>query len=129
MTANNKFIYFTGVQVVKTRGENYEVILEDEEFTIYVSSSDVNRISREVGEREELVAIVLAYIEYIYQSTDVPFERIERMKHGIIIENVICILSCMAAEDFIQKMRDVKWHELVEIFESDNPIQKIRDLK
>ena len=129
MTNSSKFIYFTGVQVSKTKGDNYEVFFEYEELTIYVSSSDVTRISMEVGEREEVIAIVLAYIEYIYQSTNVPFERIERMKQGVINENLICILSKMVAEEFIQEIKEIKWHQLVEIFESENPIQKINEFK
>ena len=66
---NNKFIYFYGVQVEKTRNENFKVILEEEDYTIYVSSKDVFRIQRRVDEKEEVIAIVLAYIEYIYQYT------------------------------------------------------------
>ena len=67
MTTNNKIIYFDWAQVEKTSEGNFKVFLEEEETAIIVSLIDVNRIQNRVAEEPELIAIVLAYIEYIFQ--------------------------------------------------------------
>lgn len=129
MTNNNKFIYFSGVQVEMTKGENYKVTLEDEEYIIYVPSKDVNRISKEADEREELIAIVFAYIESVYQSTNVKYEKIQRLTEDVISDNVTVILAHMTAEEMIGIIKTLKWHEIFDVFQSENPVQRIRDLK
>ena len=129
MTTNNKFIYFTGASVEKTRGQNFKVTLVDEETIIYVSSRDIDRVQKHVDEREELIAIILAYIEYIYQSTKVEFQRLERLEREIIDDNVSVILSQLSAEEMIEIIKTVKWHEIIDIFDSKDPAQRIREFR
>lgn len=127
MTTNSKFIYFSGAQVQTTREENYKVILEDEDETIYVSSKDVEQIQKKTDEREEIIAIILAYIEYIYQETNVIHQRIPHLESGAINDNIIVLLKNMAGEEVIEIIRQLKWYDIIAIFESNNPVQKIRD--
>ena len=127
MSNGNKFIYFTGAQVEKTKSENFKVTLEEEEYIIYVSSKDVYRIKQKVDETEELIAIVLAYIEYVFQYTKV-FGQKKNAEQEVIVDNLIFILSRMPAEEFIERIKNIKWHEILEIFESGDPVQKIREM-
>jgi len=129
MTNSNKFIYFSGVQVEKTRGENFKVTLEEEEITICVCSNDVERIKKRIDESEELIAIVLAYIEYVFQYTKALYQRIDRLEQGIINDNVIVLLTQMCAEEMIGIIKTLKWHEILQVFESENQVQKIRELR
>jgi len=123
---NNKFFYFDGATVERTNAKNFKVIFEDEEATIFVNSTDVNRVLKKVNEEEEVIAILLAYIEYIYQSTkQTSSERIKRLETEFITENVIVILSRYVAEDLIMIIKQMKWHEIVFVFESKDPIQEI----
>ena len=129
MTTNNKIIYFDWAQVEKTSEGNFKVFLEEEETAIIVSLIDVNRIQNRVAEEPELIAIVLAYIEYIFQFTKVPNLKIQQVEQDVIDDNVIVILTQMSAEEMVDTVRNLKWHEIIQVFEAPNKAQKIRDLK
>ena len=129
MDINNKFIYFTGDMLERTRAGNFKITFEEEEITVCVSLTDVNRIKNKVDETEELIALVLGYIEYIYQITKVSSQRMERLEIEVIVDNVIVILSHLPAEEMIDIIRTLKWHEIFQIFESVNPVQEIRNFQ
>jgi len=103
--------------------------LEEEEITICVCSNDVERIKKRIDESEELIAIVLAYIEYVFQYTKALYQRIDRLEQGIINDNVIVLLTQMCAEEMIGIIKTLKWHEILQVFESENQVQKIRELR
>ena len=128
MINNSKIIYFAGIQVQTTRGENYKVFLEDEDCTIYVSSKDVERIRKNTDETEEVIAIILAYVEYIYQEANVIHQRIRRLEEGVINDNIIVLLKNMSGEELTDLVKTLKWYDILEVFKSNNPVQKIRDL-
>ena len=127
MTNNNKFIYFTGAIVEKTKFQNFKITLEEEEAIVYVSATDVNKIQNRVEETEELIALVLAYIEYVFQNTKAMYQRMDRLEQEIIDDNVIVIMSQVSAEEMIDIIKTLKWHEVLQIFEAKNPAQEIRD--
>jgi len=129
MNNNSSFIYFSEIQVRTTPRGNYKVILTYEDYTLYISSADVERIKTKTDESEEIIAIILAYIEYIYQSTNVGSERIHRLEQDVIDDNLILILKDMVGEEVIDFVKTLKWYDILAIFNAENPIQKIRDLK
>lgn len=128
MTKNNGFVYFDEAVVKRTK-DFYKVVLEVEEVTIFKKVSVVNEIVSTTEEDENLIAILLAQIEYVRRS-NAKFGKREphRIDNKNIIRGVSILLGVISIEELIYKVKSSNWHELVNIFESGDPIKNIEEL-
>jgi len=119
---NNNLTYFEGMEVIKTRkSQYYKVVFEDGECTIYISEKNVQEICENCQEEQVLVAILLACIEYIRKDTSTDKNKIRKIDEKIVVESTVKLLSDYTAETLILYIKSLKWHEVKEIYESQNP--------
>lgn len=123
--AKNNLKYFDGIGVKKNRNnKSYKVIFKDEECTISINAKEVQEIC-ESGNVEELVAILLAYVEYIRKDTSTDEVRLRKIE---VIEPTIKLLRDYDVESLIFYFRSLKWHEIKSIYESADPGARFKEI-
>ena len=124
---NNNLIFFEGAEIAETRsGKYYRVVLEDEECTVYVNTMIAEEISSEVNEEKSLIAVLLAYIEYIRKSNSTKERKNSRMDKDRIISSTISLITAYPTEILIGYIKNLKWHEVKAIFKSANPVKELK---
>ena len=101
-------------------------MLEDEECTVYVNTMIAEEISSEVNEEKSLIAVLLAYIEYIRKSNSTKERKNSRMDKDRIISSTISLITAYPTEILIGYIKNLKWHEVKAIFKSANPVKELK---
>ena len=126
MTKN--FFYFENIRVSDTRsGLCYKVELDEEDETILVKKDLVEELIP--YEREELIAILLACIEYSRRCRNQTRESKAPMPdEKQLVSCVIELLAFYPIESLIENVRDLKWSEISDILNANNPIQAMQQI-
>lgn len=128
MTKNNGFVYFDEA-VVKRTNDFYKVVLEEEEVTIFKKVSLVDEIVSKTGEDENLIAILLAQIEYARRSNAQFGKRgPRRIENDNIVRVLPVLFEDISIEQLIYKVKSSNWHKLVDVFKSENPLENMQEL-
>ena len=104
--------------------------LGQEETTIYIKETLVDCIAATTNQDENLIAILLAHIEFVRKNRDKKnIDLVTRkLDNKIVAEGLEILLREFLIEDLIQTMQSIKWHQIVEILEAESPIEEIRKL-
>ena len=122
----NSFVYFEDAVVYRTK-EYYKVILESEETTIMLKDRLVEAIAEKTIENENLIAILLAYIDYVRITVRGANQNPpKRLEDNVMIEGILLLVENISIEELIIKMKTMKWHEIVGLLESPDPIERIQ---
>ena len=128
MTRDKGFAYFQEVMVYK-KNKMYVVTLEEEEATFYLEPNMINQIAKKANEEENLVAILVAYINYVRRSRakcDGKRDgRPQNLDSQVIVDGLITILKKVSIDDLIVTFRSLKWHEIKSILTFDLPIEEV----
>lgn len=126
MTKSNGFVYFDDA-VVRRTSDFYKVVLEEEEVTIFKKVSLVEDIVAKTRYDENLIAILLAQIEFIRRDNAKLSKKIpRRINNENIIRGVSILLESVSIEELISKVKSSNWHELVNAFEAEDPIDMLK---
>lgn len=127
MTKEKCFIYDENITVHKNGNGRFVVNFFDE-FEVRVMPQDVMEVMND--EIPEIVATLIATVREKYQETKTRTERIKRLTNSQINETLKILLNDgLIAEDLIQFFMQVKWHEMVKIFNSENPKVELEQIK
>lgn len=128
MTNNTGFVYFDEA-VVRRTNDFYKILLEEEEVTIFKKVSLVDEIVSKTGEDENLIAILLAQIEYV-RSSNAQFGKRgpRKIEDDKTVQVLSILLEDISIEELIYKVKSSNWYELVNVFESGDPIKNIEEL-
>lgn len=110
---------------------NYRVESLYEDFRVYVPIEDVSKIELETREDPYLISIVLGLIEAIRLGNlgeKRKSSRRGKIDREIKINVVTKILGYFSVEEIIDLFFDLKLHEILEIFNSDDPIMEIKEM-
>ena len=110
---------------------NYRVESLYEDFRVYVPIEDVSKIELETREDPYLISIVLGLIETIRLGNlgeKRKSSRRGKIDREIKINVVTKILGYFSVEEIIDLFFDLKLHEILEIFNSDDPIMEIKEM-
>ena len=120
------FIYDENITVKKNNNGRFIVNFYDE-FEVRVIPQDVIEVMND--EIPEIVAILIATVKEKYQETKTR-EYIKKLKNEEINETLKKLLDdgCVA-EELIQFFMQMKWHDIVQIFSSDNPKVELEQIK
>lgn len=127
MAKEKCFIYDENIIVYKNDNGRFIVNFYDE-FEVRVMPQDVIEVMND--EIPEIVAILIATVKEKYQETKTRTERIKKLTNEEINETLKKLLNdgCIA-EELIQFFMQVKWHDIVKIFSSDNPKVELEQIK
>lgn len=126
MTKN--FFYFENIRVSETRsGLYYKVELEEEDATILVKKDLVEEITP--YEQEELIAILLACMEYSRRCRNHTREaKAPKPNENQLVKCIIELLTFYPMENLIEIIRDLKWSEISDILNANNPIKAMQKI-
>ena len=130
MTTNNNFVCFEDVMVSKTRtsSNSFKVNLEMEGYIFYIEKAIVDEITKDY-EDENLVAIILAYIKYVRVCRNANNQRkAKRLSEKVLISGVSDLLGKYPSDELIKIIRNLKWHEICRVLESDDPTKEIEEI-
>lgn len=127
MTCN--FVCTDWAVIERTR-TNFKVRLEEEEWDIYVSKEQVDEVSRETKQDENLVAVLLAYVAFIKQSTKTKTEHLKRLSDEQKLDGMIRLLNAyeFPIETLINVVRELKWHQLRDVLLARTPAQYLSEI-
>ena len=130
MTTTDNFVCFEEVTISKTRKETlYKVNLELEGYIFYIDKEIVDNIISQTHEDENLIAILLAYIEYSRKSRNTHNRgRAKCLDKKLLVDGISKLLVSYSSERLIKLVRNLKWHEIDYVFNSDNPIEKMDEV-
>lgn len=132
MANENNFVYFEGAKVTKTRSKiYYRIDLEDEDWSFFIKKEIVKGIiSSSVEEESNLVAIMLAYVEYSRQCRNECREskKAKKLEDDILINGFSALLYSYPVERLVVIFKSLKWHEITEILNSEDPISKMEGI-
>lgn len=130
MATKNNFTYFEDVRVSMSRKKlSFKVDLELEGFSFYVSKAIVDEIATKNKEDENLVAIILAYIEYARKSRNADNNcKAKKLEDELLISGVSRLLQEYPIERVIEIMGLLKWHEICKILASNNPVEEVEEV-
>lgn len=116
--------------VIERTRTNFKVRLEEEEWDIYVSKEQVNEVSRETKQDENLVAVLLAYVSYVRQSTKAQKNEVKRLPDEQKVDGMIRLLNGyeFSIETLIDTVKELKWHQLREVLLANSPANFIRGI-
>lgn len=128
--AKNIITYYEDACITEIRGGlNWKVEIEEEENTIiFVNKKIVNEIfSNSNATEESLIALLLAYIEYVRRTMNFDSsKRPRRIEEEYIQSAITNILSTSyPIESIIEWVKTAKWHEVKTLLTSDNPSEMI----
>ena len=110
---------------------NYRVESLYEYFRVYFPIEYVSKIELETREDPYLISIVLGLIETIRLGNlgeKRKSSRRGKIDREIKINVVTKILGYFSVEEIIDLFFDLKLHEILEIFNSDDPIMEIKEM-
>ena len=122
---NTNYTYYDEATISKTRGASFKVELEEHEITIIVPTSTVEAICKETVDDEAMIATLLAYIEATRKSVKVEGNNIRRIKEETLINSIIKLLVWYPVEQLIEFVIELKWHQIKQVFEANNPKKEI----
>ena len=117
--------YLDNALITMTRGLNFRVELEEENATIMVARDIVERITQTVGDDEEpFIILILAYIDYVRRDRNgVDKKAPNRIDEDKIVDVFSIIYNQVdSIESLSEIFRNLKWHEIKEIIESEDPM-------
>ena len=127
--SKNSFVYFDDAEVTRT-SKRYKVILKQENVTMYFKQEIVDSIKNMTDEDANLVAILLAHIEFVRRNTNKEdigvFVR--KLENEDIVEGLEVLLRYKSLEELIEIVQTLKWHQIVEIMTAESPIEELRNL-
>lgn len=121
---NTNFTYYGEATISKTRS-SFKIELEKAEVTIFVPFNIVEQICERAIDYETMVAVLLAYIEVIRKNSFTVNVKNRKIRDDILISNTIRLLEKFSAEQLIEVVKELKWHEIERIFNSENPENEI----
>lgn len=129
MAQNNSFVYFEDAEVTRTK-KLYRVFLEDEESTFFLKEEIVDSIADQTGEDPNLVAILLANIDYVRKSREKMNggSTPTKIENKLMVECVSMLLKVISIDELIARFKAMKWHEILKVFDSQNPVEEIEEL-
>lgn len=109
---------------------NYRVESLYEDFRVYVPIEDVSKIELETREDPYLISIVLGLIEAIRLGNlgEKRKSRRGKIDRELKINVITKIVGYFSAEEIIDLFSDLKLHEILEIFNSNDPIMEIKEM-
>ena len=109
---------------------NYRVESLYEDFRVYVPIEDVSKIELETREDPYLISIVLGLIEAIRLGNlgEKRKSRRGKIDRELKINVITKIVGYFSAKEIIDLFSDLKLHEILEIFNSNDPIMEIKEM-
>lgn len=129
MTTENNSIYFEDIKVSKCReNSSFKVELDTEGYTFFIKNRLTEKISMESREDENLIAIILAYIEYARKSRNSDKDdKVKSLEDDVLFFGLSKLLDKYSGEELIEIMRELKWHEICQVLNSEKPIAEIEE--
>ena len=130
MTNDNYTLYDNARISTGRTSASWKVELEEEEKNIFIKKNIVEKISSETNAEEALVALLLAYINYV-RTTVHPncFECPKKIADEKIIESTIILLnSAYPIEYIIEWIRNAKWTEIARVYKAPNPAEELGEI-
>lgn len=130
MTKEKCFVY-DDITVTKNKNDNFNVDFGCNEYKITVDQKDVLKIKKaSKDESDEIIAILLATINLSLKMTRGKGVFVRGLSNETIDETIKELLfSGENAEDLIQILGQMKWHDIRKIMESDNPKEVLERIK
>lgn len=131
MTKAKRFVFCDDITVTKSKNDNFYVDFGCNEYEIFVSQKDVLKIKKaSKDERDEIIAILLATIKLRLKMTRGTGVFVRGLSDETIDETIEELLfSGQNAEDLIQILGQMKWHDICEIMKSNNPKEVLERIK
>ena len=127
MTNNSNYFEEMEVWVIR-RKENYQVILEDD-IKFNVNGKLVEKISSTNDQTEELIAILLAYVEYARSNINSAGKKREKpISDDILSTSITELLHCYSIDTLINLFKVLKWHEISLILNAESPVIEIEKI-
>lgn len=128
MARKKCFIYEQDIIVYRNNNKSFIVNFYDE-LEVRITQKEIDDVI--VGyESDEIVAILIATIKVKYQDTKGFKEAIPRLKKSEISETLRKFLkNGYVSEELIQVFQEIKWHNIVKIFRSENPEEEYEQIK
>ena len=128
MAKENNFIYFEDVKIVRKK-DSYVVTFEMEDCSFYIKVSEIEEIATKNDEEEVLIATILAYIEYARKCRNSDKNpKAKRLEEEKVASGISDLLRKYSIETIIDFFKELKWYEMCEIIQSDDPIGKIEEI-
>ena len=120
------------IRVSRNANRDFEVLVEDDHDLIIIEEGFVESISNLLGtmsvSKEEIAAIV-ACIKHIQRKNRTGYKMDGKwpdiIKELNLIQVTAELLNHYSAEEVLQYIKEKKWHELVAIYESADPVKKL----
>lgn len=130
MTKEKCFVY-DDITVTKNKNDNFNVDFGCNEYKIPVEQKDVLKIKKaSKDDSDEIIAILLATINLSLKMTRGKGVFVRGLSNETIDETIKELLfSGENAEDLIQILGQMKWHDIRKIMESDNPKEVLERIK
>ena len=127
MTEKDISIYFENVKVWREK-TYYVIALELEGETFYIDEEQVEDIANKTKQDEDLTAIVLAYIEYARKSRNSDKDdKVKSLEDDVLFFGLSKLLDKYSGEELIEIIRELKWHEICQVLNSEKPISEIEE--
>ena len=127
MTNEKRFIYDENIIVSSNNNKSFIVNFCDE-CKVRVKMVDVIDVMK--NDTPEIIAILIATIKEKYQDTKTRTERIPKLTDEQVNKTLSELLEeGYIAEDLIQLFLQVKWHDIVKVFKSDDPKFELAQVK
>ena len=129
MTTENNSIYFEDIKVSKCReNSSFKVELDTEGYTFFIKNRLTEKISIESRDDENLIAIILAYIEYARKSRNSDKDdKVKSLEDDVLFFGLSKLLDKYSGEELIEIIRELKWHEICQVLNSEKPISEIEE--
>ena len=116
--------YFDEATISRT-DKNYKVELVERELTIFVPEAIVSDVCKNTSAEEEIVATLFAYMEAARKEATTKENKFRRINEDKVVINTKELMVWYSIERLIEVVRDLKWHQIKAIFESENPKKKM----
>lgn len=129
MAKYSSFLCFEDAEVTRTKNNRYKVYLIEEEMEIIIGDNLVKEIALATSEEENLIAILLSYIDFVRRSRITQTVTAPRkVKEEVLITSLIKLLRENPIERLINIVKYLKWHQLLDVLTSEEPSEKIQEL-
>ena len=126
------FFSMDEILVSRTANGDFEVLVEDDYDLIIVEEGFVESIFNLLGtmsvSKEEIAAIV-ACIKHIQRKNKTGYKMDGKwpdiIKELNLIQVTAELLNHYSADEVLQYIKEKKWHEIVSVYQSSNPIMKL----
>ena len=127
-TNETGFIYYEDAEVSRTN-KLYKVKLIEEERGIFLGKELVESLASDTDQDENLIAILIAYIKFVRIDREKDIKDFTpNIKDDVLSEGLKALLQEIGIEELIGKMQTLKWHQIVDIINDEQPVEKYRDL-